>query len=670
MPPQKEQTFGYPSTHSGFLETDNEETESLQDSVSVGGYSPPAWRRLENGDLSSGFWRKSDNILGSPDSSEGHFQDQYQQMPRSANAFAERLHKQLQNHKHQTADRLFASRLSSSGPDFDSDDDDVVDAVLGLDDDDIFDDPTMRNIGSGFLRGENIGFRSNMDRMDHVQYADDIILQRAMRTRLPGSMSPEKERSPEPDLVFPSPMTRMEGMRYKAMQSIREERMVGGIATHDESAGTGNDNYIRFAVREGHGHDKSLIGAVRSKLQFATQTWVHAVVSVLVAILTIAAMRGLSQSAAGMHPVPDLVKVAGVARSFEPLIYYSENGVAQVYDLEATGVAVWDLGESVRLSNLTSAPIIVKQLDDLSDTLRTLAEELTKFFANIDGDVDAILYVMEWARRELSQLQASPSSASSSSSSPFSLVARPLTMAYDNAYALLAYAGILEDRDTGLPTTAGALTTTLFGMSGPQRTRAVLHRTFDDVLQVLEEAVTTELQHSLALFALFQAVDQQFLNIVRTVAREASAQDGQRADLLAGLWTRILGPSAASTVKYERNRELLRDVREKTVRNKGVLVEHNHRLLALKTSLENLRRRLAGPVIRAMAKNGQTTQNGGPSLEDQIRGLEDVNEHLVRVRSEQKSRLMDTLYGMGTLRDRVIAGAGGGGEVRMAIDES
>lgn len=62
--------------------------------------------------------------------------------------------------------------------------------------------------------------------------------------------------------------------------------------------------------------------------------------------------------------------------------------MAQVGDLQATGVAVWDLGESVRSSNLTSAPIIVRELDELSESLKTLAVELTRFFANVDGDVD------------------------------------------------------------------------------------------------------------------------------------------------------------------------------------------------------------------------------------------------------------------------------------------
>lgn len=98
-------------------------------------------------------------------------------------------------------------------------------------------------------------------------------------------------------------------------------------------------------------------------------------------------MRSLYQPAS-LRTVPDLVKVAGIARSFEPLIYFSENGAHQVTDLQATGVAVWDLAESVRTSNLSSAPLIAQQLDDLSESLKTLAIELTKFFAFVDGDID------------------------------------------------------------------------------------------------------------------------------------------------------------------------------------------------------------------------------------------------------------------------------------------
>lgn len=342
------------------------------------------------------------------------------------------------------------------------------------------------------------------------------------------------------------------------------------------------------------------------------------------AVLSYSAMRHLF-APASLRPVPDLVKVAGIARSFEPLIYYSENCVRQVGDLQATGVAVWDLGESVRSSNMTSAPIIVRELDELSDSLKTLAIELTKFFANVDGDIDGILIVMDWARRELTQVQTLPSP--------------PLSSAFDNIHNLLSQAGILEN-PSGRPTRLGAIATSLFGMSNPQRTRQTLERTFHEFLGVLEEAIASELQHSLALFGLFEAIDRQFLNLARTVVREASAQDDRHADLLSSLWTRILGARAGEVAKYERNRLLLQNVREKTVRNKGTLVEHNQRLMALKANLENLRRKLVSPLVRSVNSSTLT-------VEEQIRGLEDVGQYLEGVRTRQKGKLMEILYGSG-----------------------
>jgi hypothetical protein len=126
---------------------------------------------------------------------------------------------------------------------------------------------------------------------------------------------------------------------------------------------------------------------VKAKIDGMTRSWTSLITTIIITILSAAAIQSLFQPGTP-PPVPDLVKVAGLAKAFEPLIYYSENGIQQVGDLQATGVAVWDLAESVRSTNMTSAPIIVKELDDLSESLKTLSIELTKFFANVDGDVD------------------------------------------------------------------------------------------------------------------------------------------------------------------------------------------------------------------------------------------------------------------------------------------
>ncbi|ESA42151.1 hypothetical protein NCU04808 [Neurospora crassa OR74A] len=591
---QQATPFGYPSVHSGFRSDDTESDMSDQEvdggEASHGGYSPPAWRRLANGDRSSGFWRKANSRLNA-------------------------------------IDPLLLSGFGGLGG----------------------------GLGNG---GWSREFETSpeYDSMNEDDMDQDAILQKAIRTRLPtGSLSPEKERSPEPEYA------RRQQLQKQAERQQQHQRLAPVIEEDDvkikeepmeEDAGMvlrglprkGPDNYFRFAVRaEVHQRTEPIETAVtflRKWLGPLTTSWSSMFLSGLVAILSYAAMRSLFQPAS-MSPVPDLVKVAGVARSFEPLIYYSENGIQQVGDLQATGVAVWDLGESVRSSNLTSAPIIVKELDELSESLKTLAIELTKFFANVDGDIDGILIVMDWARRELSQLQHLPSP--------------PLSSFFDNVHNLLSAFGILEDPSTSQPTRLGLIATSLFGPSTPQRTRTTLQRTFNEFLAVLEEAITNELQHSLAIFALFEAIDHQFLNLARTVVRESSLQEELHADLLSSLWTRILGAKASDIQKYERNRLLLLNVREKTVRNKGILVEHNHKLLALKASLENLRRKLVSPLVRSVNSSTLT-------IDEQIRGLEDVGVYLEGVRTRQKGKLMEMLYGGGSYRAGIGSDGGGGGQ--------
>lgn len=130
-----------------------------------------------------------------------------------------------------------------------------------------------------------------------------------------------------------------------------------------------------------------MVSLVQSQYQRFTKSKGSTLFFLAAAGLLIALIKGLFQPL-DVGPGPDLVKVAALARNFEPIIHYSESGVAKIGELQETGVAVWDLGESVRYSNMTSAPIIVRELDDLSESLKTLAIELTRFFANVDGDVD------------------------------------------------------------------------------------------------------------------------------------------------------------------------------------------------------------------------------------------------------------------------------------------
>ena len=370
---------------------------------------------------------------------------------------------------------------------------------------------------------------------------------------------------------------------------------------------------------------------IRTYSSHASKSWGSLFSTFTTISLAIFCFRLLTHTPS-LPPVPDLVKVAGLARSFEPLIYYSENGVRQIGDLQETGVAVWDLGESVRSANMTSAPIIVSELDALSESLKTLGIELTKFFANVDGDIDGILIVMEWAQRELAALSTLPLSS--------------LSSAFTNIHTLFSQLGIFESRSSGLPTPLGRAFTALFGATSSQRTHQTLHRTFNEFLSVLEESINSELTYSTTLFSLFERIDRQFLNLQRVTIRETTTQENLQSEFLSSLWTRIVGANAATLRKYERNRALLASVRAKTTQNKSLLVEHNGKMHALKGNLENLRRKFVSPLVRR--GDGSTV-----GVEEQIRGLEGTYEHLRRVREVQKGRVLEVLYGAGSAGRRI-----------------
>jgi len=87
--------------------------------------------------------------------------------------------------------------------------------------------------------------------------------------------------------------------------------------------------------------------------------------------------------------IPDVANAAAMAKQFEPLIYASENVIPRSRELADASIAVQDLGESVRATNMSASTVIIDQLDSLGDNLKVLSEKLTSFFTNVDGDMDS-----------------------------------------------------------------------------------------------------------------------------------------------------------------------------------------------------------------------------------------------------------------------------------------
>lgn len=78
-----------------------------------------------------------------------------------------------------------------------------------------------------------------------------------------------------------------------------------------------------------------------------------------------------------------------MAKRFEPLLYASEGVVPRIRELADASIAVQDLGESVRATNMSASTAIIEQLDDLADSLYHLSESMRTFFTHVDSDMDS-----------------------------------------------------------------------------------------------------------------------------------------------------------------------------------------------------------------------------------------------------------------------------------------
>ncbi|KAF7189405.1 hypothetical protein HII31_09250 [Pseudocercospora fuligena] len=504
--------------------------------------------------------------------------------------------------------------------------------------------PPWRKNGSGWFKHSHAlspsrnGYRSK-DTSPQYQSGEDDGDDTEYRTarHIPLPESPIKGRSPSnsPEPVCagaPQGPDKGGGEVASAVRHVSEETQRPEPEVESQGVQTPTQsNYIRFStsldVVQRTEPIEAVVQGVRKAIHHVTKSKYNTFLySIGALILSIVFTQLFSDPTHG--PSPDLIKVAGLAKSFEPSIYYSEHGHAQIEQLQDTGVAVWDLGESVRSTNMTSAPQIVNQLDDLSDSLKTLAMELTRFFAAVDADVDSILLVMDWAQRELSNVSKEPPGR--------------LGMLWSNAHTMLTKVGLMSEDSQ--------LIQQLLGQTYLQRSKATLERTFHEFLGVLEESITNELTYSLQLFQLFEAIDKQFLNLQRTVIREQDSQERLESDFLGSLWTRVIGVNASKLRKYEKNRNLLRSVRDRTVRNKHVLIDHNQRLRQLQSNLEILRRKMVSPLVRS--SNSSTI-----SVEAQIKGLETTYQQLKGSRENQKKKVLELVYAAGNRRVSLPGGA-------------
>ena len=148
------------------------------------------------------------------------------------------------------------------------------------------------------------------------------------------------------------------------------------------------DAVVRFAIR---GETlfrtapiEDTVSSIASGVQIFTRSRLRIICSISAILLSWILLQPWTASL-----IPDVANVAALSKQFEPLLYASENVIPRSRELTDASIAVQDLGESVRASNMSASTIIIDQLDDLGDSLKLLSEKLISFFTNVDGDMDS-----------------------------------------------------------------------------------------------------------------------------------------------------------------------------------------------------------------------------------------------------------------------------------------
>ncbi|KAL5387856.1 hypothetical protein DPSP01_003254 [Paraphaeosphaeria sporulosa] len=397
-----------------------------------------------------------------------------------------------------------------------------------------------------------------------------------------------------------------------------EPEMTAGAQQHpEEQESPKRDGFIRVVFKS-----ESLVnmGPLEERISSITRGMSKARVVSSLVFLVLAWLLMHPWGVETGSPGPNVAHLVSMVRRFEPLLYASENVIPRSRELSDASIAVEDLGESIRASNMSGSKIIVTQLDDLSENLKTLSQQIQTFFVHVDGDMDGTISAIGWATRQLEGIQGSRAGV--------------IDTVIGNVHGGLNKIGVLGSDDQ--PSAVGAVVTGLMGSTTQQKAKAALQRSFDFVLSTLEENLQNELSRADSLFQMFDNVDLQFHNLHRTVAKEEDTLAAQKDEFLASMWRTTI-TNKLRLKKYERNLKLLKTLRSSALANKSELKNNIQIIRAVQDQLVVARKSLISPVIRG-------AQSDSYSIEKQLEDVVATHDFLQGIRDTQKHKFTKQLF--------------------------
>lgn len=203
------------------------------------------------------------------------------------------------------------------------------------------------------------------------------------------------------------------------------------------------------------------------------------------------------------------------------------------------------------------------------------------------------------------------------------------------------------------------------------RTRARVAETFNKAAEVLESNLRLLVADGETIFASLTQLTEQHKPIYDEIVREVVDIKKEEAVVLASLWTKV-GGNAAQRKNFRENAELLALIGSYEEQARGYVESTVLELDRMTADLENLRRRVAEPLLvpEASAGAGGAARRGreeaaGIPLGVHVEAIETAVERLLRKRRQRREkegnwmkRLHDGEAERARKEDIVVEGAG------------
>ncbi|CAZ85127.1 unnamed protein product [Tuber melanosporum] len=308
-------------------------------------------------------------------------------------------------------------------------------------------------------------------------------------------------------------------------------------------------------------------------------------------------------------PQTDFPKLINLQASFEDILESSAGGSSMALDLKNSEVAVRDLSMLVRASKLVNRNELSEKLDDFVQTAKQTSRGLTRFGSRVNGVVDSLLAMDEFAIRSLENAQLSSTTTDS-----------PPSIASAVSRIVLAPLHILVPHNQ-------------------QKTQSSILKAFLQASTTMDTSIQRLILEAELVLRDLDDLENRLSTIQDMASREDSVLQEKHQEVLAELWS-FLGGNRRKLANFASHRSLLANIATYRSRALAHVSASLIRLQQMQSDLEDLRDRVAQPaMLRDTQGEGETA--GEIPLEVHVESIRKGVERLNRGRERVKGKEND-----------------------------